>query len=60
MVEMKGEGGRGGGLVLWDEEMDLFCLFFFLCVWRDRTVKRREVISGRLLCLCAAYLVVQA
>lgn len=58
MVEMKGEGGRGGGLVLWDEEMDLFCLFFR--VWRDRTVKRREVISGRLLCLCAAYLVVQA
>lgn len=58
MVEMKGEGGRGGVLVLWDEEMDLFCLFF--CVWRDRTVKRREVISGLLLCLCAAYLVVQA
>jgi phosphate starvation-inducible membrane PsiE len=29
MVEMKGEGGRGGGLVLWDEEMYLFCLFFF-------------------------------
>lgn len=49
MVEMKGEGGRGGGLVLWDEEMDLFCLFFR--VWRDRTVKRREVISGLLLCL---------
>jgi len=58
-VEMKGEAGRGGGLVLWDEEMYLFCLFFF-CVWRDRTVKRREVISGRLLCLCADYLVVQA
>jgi hypothetical protein len=30
MVEMKGEGGRGGGLVLWDEEMYLFCLFFFV------------------------------